>query len=46
MNRVFSEHRGFAGHETPHKLAAVPTDFERDFRAAGVAVFLTAFRRR
>jgi tRNA (guanine-N7-)-methyltransferase len=46
MNRVFSEHRDFAAHDTPPELRAVPTDFERDFRAKGVRVHLAGFRRR
>jgi tRNA (guanine-N7-)-methyltransferase len=45
MNRVFAVHRGFSPRETPPELAAVPTDFERDFQAAGVAVLRAAFTR-
>jgi tRNA (guanine-N7-)-methyltransferase len=43
MNRVFTAHGGFVAQETPAALAAVPTDFERGFRAAGVEVFRAAF---
>ncbi|MCL4177463.1 MAG: tRNA (guanosine(46)-N7)-methyltransferase TrmB [Verrucomicrobia bacterium] len=43
MNRVFAAHGGFVPQETPAILAAVPTDFERGFRAAGVEVFRAAF---
>jgi tRNA (guanine-N7-)-methyltransferase len=43
MNRVFGEGSGFVLRETPASLAAVPTDFERGFRAAGVEVFRAAF---
>jgi tRNA (guanine-N7-)-methyltransferase len=43
MIRVFAAHRRFAPRETPPELAAVPTDFERDFQSAGVTVLRAAF---
>jgi tRNA (guanine-N7-)-methyltransferase len=45
MQRVFEAHGGYARQETPAALAAVPTDFERAFRAAGSAVFHAAYAR-
>jgi tRNA (guanine-N7-)-methyltransferase len=44
INRAFSAHGGFVPRETPAQLAAVPTDFERDFLAAGVNIFRAAFQ--
>jgi tRNA (guanine-N7-)-methyltransferase len=43
MIRVFAAHGRFAPRETPLELAAIPTDFERDFQSAGVAVHRAAF---
>ena len=44
MNRVFIAHGGFVTRETPAQLTAVPTDFERDFLAAGMGIFRAAFQ--
>lgn len=44
MLAVFGAHGGFAAVQTPPALAAVRTDFERDFNARGVATLRSAFR--
>jgi tRNA (guanine-N7-)-methyltransferase len=44
MREVFAAHPGFGPVDTPADLLARPTDFERDFRAAGRAVFHAAYR--
>jgi len=43
MTQVFGAHGTFVPGETPPALAAVPTDFERAFKSAGVEVLRAAF---
>jgi tRNA (guanine-N7-)-methyltransferase len=43
MEEVFAAHRGFARVETPVELAAVATDFEREFNAKGIPTLRAAF---
>ena len=45
MNAVFQAHRRFGLVETPAALAAVVTDFEREFQARGIATLRAAYRR-
>lgn len=42
---VFRGAAGFAETETPPELAAVPTDFEREFAAQGIPALHAAFRK-
>jgi tRNA (guanine-N7-)-methyltransferase len=44
MKRVFEAHRGFGPRATPPQLAAVSTDFERDFRKAGREILRAAYQ--
>jgi len=46
MQAVFAASPAFTAVETPPALAAVPTDFEREFVARGVAIVRAAYRRR
>ena len=46
MNEVFAASRDFERGETPAALAAITTDFERDFNAQGIPTLHAAFRRR
>ena len=41
---VFGADAGFQAVETPSELAALPTDFERDFTARGVKTLRAAYR--
>ncbi len=45
MTEVFAGNREFEPTETPADLAALPTDFEREFTARGVRTFRAAYRR-
>jgi tRNA (guanine-N7-)-methyltransferase len=45
MLEVFRAAAGFEETETPAELATVPTDFEREFAARGIAACRAAFRR-
>jgi tRNA (guanine-N7-)-methyltransferase len=45
MTRVFGANANFAAVETPERLAAVLTDFERDFNAKGIPTNRAACRR-
>jgi tRNA (guanine-N7-)-methyltransferase len=45
MTRVFSANKAFGKIETPPDLAAVVTDFERNFHARGVATNRAAYRK-
>ncbi len=44
MNEVFAAKDGFQKIETPVELAAVLTDFERDFNARGIPTLRAAYR--
>ncbi len=44
MNDVFAASRDFEPTETPAALAAVTTDFERDFNAQGIPTLRAAYR--
>jgi tRNA (guanine-N7-)-methyltransferase len=46
MTTVFAAHRGYQLLETPGELLAVPTDFEREFQAQGIAAHHAAYQRR
>jgi tRNA (guanine-N7-)-methyltransferase len=46
MREVFGVATDFTEIETPAELAAVPTDFEREFNARGIATRRAAYRRR
>jgi tRNA (guanine-N7-)-methyltransferase len=46
MIAVFGDAPDFVPAETPAELAAVVTDFERDFNAQGIPTLRAAFRRR
>ena len=43
MTQVFAANESFRPVETPGKLAAVVTDFERNFQARGLAIFRAAY---
>ena len=45
MLDVFDSNRNFAAIETPGALAAVLTDFEREFNARGIQTMRAAYRR-
>jgi tRNA (guanine-N7-)-methyltransferase len=45
MARVFANSSAFRRVETPSDLAAVSTDFERDFQSQGIRTLRTAYRR-
>lgn len=45
MNEVFRANAAFAPAETPADLAAVLTDFEREFNLQGIVTLRTAFRK-
>jgi tRNA (guanine-N7-)-methyltransferase len=45
MTEVFGANANFAQMETPGRLAAVRTDFEREFNAQGIATNRAAYRR-
>ncbi len=45
MNEAFAPDNRFHPADTPQKLAAIPTDFERDFLAQGKQTLRAAFRR-
>ena len=44
MREVFAANPSFAAVETPADLAAVVTDFERDFNAKGIPTNRAAYR--
>ena len=44
MNEVFAAAKDFQKTETPAALAAVVTDFERDFNAQGIPTLRTAYK--
>jgi tRNA (guanine-N7-)-methyltransferase len=44
MRQVFETGEGFTPSETPPELARLPTDFEREFNARGVATLSAAYR--
>ena len=44
MNEVFDAAKEFSKVETPAVLAAITTDFERDFNAQGIATLRAAYR--
>jgi len=44
MNEVFGAAKEFVKIETPAELAAITTDFERDFNAQGIPTLRAAFR--
>jgi len=44
MNELFAAHAAFARTSTPDELAAVITDFERDFNAQGIPTLRAAYR--
>jgi tRNA (guanine-N7-)-methyltransferase len=44
MVRVFEADSGFCRDETPALLAAIPTDFEREFSAKGIKTLHAAYR--
>jgi len=44
MNEVFTAAKEFARVETPASLAAIVTDFERDFNAEGIPTLRAAFQ--
>ena len=44
MNEVFGGAKEFVETETPAELAAITTDFERDFNAQGIPTLRAAFR--
>jgi tRNA (guanine-N7-)-methyltransferase len=46
MTAVFAAHTSFLLVETPAELGGFLTDFEKDFRAKGVATLRAAYRRR
>ena len=46
MNEVFGAAKEFEKVTTPAELAAITTDFERDFNAQGIPTLRAAFRRR
>jgi tRNA (guanine-N7-)-methyltransferase len=45
MRQVFTGAEGFMAAETPAELAAVTTDFEREFNARGIPTLRAAYRR-
>ena len=45
MTEVFAANQKFGPVETPPELAAVTTDFERDFNASGIATRRAAYQR-
>jgi tRNA (guanine-N7-)-methyltransferase len=45
MRQVFTGAEGFMAEETPAELAAVTTDFEREFNARGISTLRAAYRR-
>ena len=45
MTRVFDANKNFGAVQTPDRLAAVLTDFERDFNAQGIATNRAAYQR-
>lgn len=45
IQSVFGASDAFEPVETPSDLAAVPTDFEKDYRAQGVPILYAAYRR-
>jgi tRNA (guanine-N7-)-methyltransferase len=45
MQEVFAGAEGFGAVETPAELAAVTTDFEREFNARGIPTLRAAYRR-
>lgn len=46
MNEVFDAAQEFQKAETPEELAAITTDFERDFNAQGIPTLRAAYRLR
>lgn len=46
MTAVFAANEAFRAVETPRELAAVVTDFERNFQLRGVAIFRAAFAKK
>jgi tRNA (guanine-N7-)-methyltransferase len=45
ITKVFQENPLFQARETPPGLASIPTDFEREFHARGIATFSAAYQR-
>lgn len=46
MTAVFAANEAFRAMETPGELAAVTTDFERNFQARGVRIFRAAYSKK
>lgn len=45
MREVFGGHAGYTACDTPGELAAVTTDFEREFNAQGIPTLRAAYRK-